>query len=254
MYAEQLIKDNLYIIEEGEKLGKIKDGIKKAVLPLGIAAVIGSMSTPALRLAKAPQEAKQRQEVRAQQVHIQQEVISNKIKILEDKIAELEKGVPKRYTHEKHTEIWNIFRQYQGDIPDLFLEALVEIESQWHPNAMRLNTGGSYDSGLMQVNTEGALAQYNKMHNANYTKEQAKDLNINIRVGTSYLHWLVKNYNVSYNNPELLYIKYHRGPNATEHNAASRQFLTVYNRLRKQKESEINEKLNRLKKDLSRLK
>jgi soluble lytic murein transglycosylase-like protein len=253
MFAEQLITENLNIINEGEKLGKLKDSIKKAALPLGMAAIIGSSTIPAIRLAKAPQQAKQQQEIRAEQSNIRHEIYLKKIHNLEDKIKELENGIPKKYEHETHREIWNIFRQYQGDIPDLFLEALVEAESQWHPNVIRRNTDGSYDSGLMQVNTKGALAQYNKIHNTNYNKEQVKNLNLNIMIGTYYLHWLVKNYNVSYDNPELLYIKYHRGPNATEHNAASRQFLSIYNKIKKQRENELNEKLNRLKKNLARL-
>ncbi|MDR0676714.1 MAG: transglycosylase SLT domain-containing protein [Elusimicrobiota bacterium] len=253
MLAKQIIEENLNILEEGKRLDNFKKNIKKASLPLGIATIIGSATLPAIRLMKAPEQIKQHQEVRAEQARQFQEVYNKRVEALRNKITELKKGIPARYEHEKHTEIWNIFRQYQGDIPDLFLETLVEIESQWHPNATRKNVGGSYDSGLMQVNTEGALAQYNKAHKTEYTKEQAKDLNLNIRIGTYYLHWLVNNYNVSYNNPELLYIKYHRGPNATEHNTASRQFMAVYNRNKKEKEDEIKNKIERLEKDMIRL-
>ena len=73
---------------------------------------------------------------------------------------------------------------YRYDIPIVVLKAVAHVESRHNPKALRKNTNGTYDYGLMQVNTR--WLRYVKKYGI--TKESLKKPCTNIMVGA----WILK--------------------------------------------------------------
>lgn len=245
MIAKELICDNLDILDEGEKLKKL--GKTATALALAGTTLFNAYNVGKTAADSKPGEHKQM--VRTIELQRERVEAQKRIAVIKKQIEELSKGIPDRYEHNDHKNYWEIIRKYQGDIPDLFLDALIERESGWNKNAT--NPAGDY--GLMQVNIRGAIQEYNRVHNTRFTGIQAKnDVDLNIRIGIWYLHQIAKDHDI-YNNPEMLYTKYHRGYSRTQPNSNVVAFMKIYNRLKKEKQNEINNQLALLRVELSKL-
>ncbi|MGQ9615615.1 MAG: lytic transglycosylase domain-containing protein [Spirochaetota bacterium] len=71
------------------------------------------------------------------------------------------------------------------DIPVSLLFSIIYVESSFNPEAVNRNANGTYDYGLMALNSRTF---------SNYTREQLIDPEINLKLGCEYLVKLKKRY------------------------------------------------------------
>lgn len=71
------------------------------------------------------------------------------------------------------------------DIPVSLLFSIIYVESSFNPKAINKNSNGTYDYGLMSLNSKTFKG---------YSREQLYDIETNLRLGCEYLVWLKKRY------------------------------------------------------------
>jgi len=71
------------------------------------------------------------------------------------------------------------------DIPVSLLFGIISVESEFNPTATNKNPNGTYDYGLMSLNSNTFRS---------YTKKQLYDIETNLRLGSEYLLMLKKRY------------------------------------------------------------
>jgi len=71
------------------------------------------------------------------------------------------------------------------DIPVSLLFSIIYVESSFNPKAINKNSNGTYDYGLMSLNSKTFKG---------YSREQLFNIETNLRLGCEYLMWLKKRY------------------------------------------------------------
>lgn len=71
------------------------------------------------------------------------------------------------------------------DIPVSLLFSIIYVESSFNPKAINKNSNGTYDYGLMSLNSKTFKG---------YSREQLYNIETNLRLGCEYLVWLKKRY------------------------------------------------------------
>jgi soluble lytic murein transglycosylase-like protein len=71
------------------------------------------------------------------------------------------------------------------DIPVSLLFSIIYVESSFNPKAINKNSNGTYDYGLMSLNSKTFKG---------YSREQLFNIETNLRLGCEYLVWLKKRY------------------------------------------------------------
>ena len=81
------------------------------------------------------------------------------------------------------------------DVPPLLLKKIATIESGLNPKALGKNKNGTYDYGLMQINSIH-LKKFQKQYGM--TKEQLMDTKINIHVGAKLISGIIARHGFSF--------------------------------------------------------
>lgn len=71
------------------------------------------------------------------------------------------------------------------EVPVSLLFSIISVESEFNPKALNKNSNGTYDYGLMSLNSR----TFKK-----YSSEQLYNIDTNLKLGCEYLLWLKKKY------------------------------------------------------------
>ena len=113
---------------------------------------------------------------------------------------------------------------YYGVNPDL-LRAIAVVESGLNPNALRKNKNGSYDIGLMQINSWWLKV----LKNYGYKPEHLYNPCISIYLGAWILRQCINQNGYSYRAIDC----YNKGKRAREYSSYVKKVLKVYKKIRK---------------------
>ena len=109
--------------------------------------------------------------------------------------------------------IYSLVQRFSGEyrVPPAWTLAVIANESNFQPNAVNVNPNGTVDTGLMQINSETAPFLADRL-GIPYERDMEADLEMNIRMGTFYLHYL-RNLDEHSEDLHRIFTSYNRGPN-----------------------------------------